>query len=67
MKKITTLLLLLPFLVTAQGNIDYGWKNSINNTFQPQLNLYVKGMTQDGKLISEILTIDVPGSETDSN
>ena len=34
MKKITTLLLLFPFLLTAQISIDNQWKNSVNPIFQ---------------------------------
>ena len=34
MKKITFLLVLLPFFVMAQINIDNQWKNSINPIFQ---------------------------------
>lgn len=34
MKKITLLLLLFPFLLIAQVNIDNQWKNSINPIFQ---------------------------------
>jgi hypothetical protein len=34
MKKIITLLLLFPFLITAQIYVDNNWKNAINPTFQ---------------------------------
>ena len=34
MKKVTLLLLLFPFLLTAQINVDNNWKNAINPTFQ---------------------------------
>ena len=34
MKKVTLLLLLFPFLLTAQINVDNNWKNAINTTFQ---------------------------------
>jgi hypothetical protein len=34
MKKITYFLLLFPFLLSAQINVDNNWKNAINPTFQ---------------------------------
>ncbi|MFY0484111.1 hypothetical protein ACI6PS_16050 [Flavobacterium sp. PLA-1-15] len=34
MKKVTLLLLLLPFLLTAQTHVDNTWKNTINPIFQ---------------------------------
>ena len=34
MKKLFTLLLLFPFLLTAQIYVDNNWKNAINPTFQ---------------------------------
>jgi hypothetical protein len=34
MKKITTFLVLLPFFVMAQINVDNQWKNSINPIFE---------------------------------
>ena len=34
MKKLFTLLMLFPFLLTAQIYVDNNWKNSINPTFQ---------------------------------
>ena len=34
MKKLFTIFLLFPFLLTAQINVDNNWKNAINPTFQ---------------------------------